>query len=47
MFSNSDVFILKEIQRISGGVIAASSIAVKEKPLIVPYQVKLIDPYDG
>ncbi|CAF0807670.1 unnamed protein product [Rotaria sp. Silwood1] len=36
-----------EVQRISGGVIAASSIAVKEKPLIAPHQVKLIDPYDG
>lgn len=39
--------ILKEIQRISGGTVAATSIAVKEKPLIAPYQVKLIDPYDG
>ncbi|CAF0732792.1 unnamed protein product [Adineta steineri] len=36
-----------EVQRISGGVIAASTIAVKEKPLIAPYQIKLIDPYDG
>ncbi|CAF3350450.1 unnamed protein product [Rotaria socialis] len=36
-----------EIQRINGGAIAATSIAAKEKPLIVPHQVRLIDPYDG
>ncbi|CAF1552502.1 unnamed protein product [Adineta ricciae] len=36
-----------EIQRVSGGAITSTSIAAKEKPLIAPYQVKLIDPYDG
>ncbi|CAF3948956.1 unnamed protein product [Rotaria magnacalcarata] len=36
-----------EIQRINGGAIAATSISVKEKPLIAPHQVRLIDPYDG
>ncbi len=41
------LFIYQEIQRISGGAIAATSIAVKEKPLIAPHQIKLIDPYDG
>lgn len=39
--------IFQEVQRISGGSVAVTSIAVKEKPLIAPYQVKLIDPYDG
>lgn len=44
---NHVAFIFKEIQRVGGGAIASTSVAVKEKPLIAPYQVKLIDPFDG
>lgn len=36
-----------ELQRITSGAIGSSSIAMKEKPLIAPHQVRLIDPFDG
>ncbi|CAF0902647.1 unnamed protein product [Didymodactylos carnosus] len=36
-----------ELTRIGGNRPGTTTIVVKEKPLIAPYQVKLIDPFDG